>query len=155
MESFEVLRKSIHEAGVKSVASDMGLSTSLIYKWCQPNNGSDAAGADNPLDRLMKIIQLTNDPAPILWLCEQVDGFFTKNPPAEKSQVVPILKATQLLLNEFSDVLAAVSQSYENDNSIDSTEAKRIRNEWEVLKRTAESFVISCENGAYDKTFNE
>ena len=57
--SHEVLKQSVSDLGVKSVASDLGLSTSLIYKWCQPSEAEDASGADNPLDRLAKVYELT------------------------------------------------------------------------------------------------
>ena len=68
MDSYEVLKKSVSDLGVKSVASDLGLSASLIYKWCQPSASEEASGADNPLDRLARIHELTRDTGPIKWL---------------------------------------------------------------------------------------
>ena len=56
---------------------------------------------------------------------------------------------TQKILQEFSDLLDAVSSSVENDGDIDAKEAKRIRREWEDLKRITESFVVACERGVY------
>jgi hypothetical protein len=44
MKSHEVMRSTISELGAKSVASDMSLSPSLIYKWCEAKGGG-AAGA--------------------------------------------------------------------------------------------------------------
>ena len=35
MNSYEVLKNAITPVGAKSIAADMNLSTSLIYKWCQ------------------------------------------------------------------------------------------------------------------------
>ena len=126
MNSNEVLRKTIHKAGVKSIAADMNLSTSLVYKWCQPNGVSGTSGADNPLDRIQKIYQLTGDTAPVTWLCKQVDGYLVMNKSNLETDEQPILMATQRMLNEFSDVLAAVSKGYEDDGRIDSGEAKKI-----------------------------
>jgi hypothetical protein len=52
MDSSEVLKNAISGVGAKSVAADMNLSASLIYKWCQPSGRVEDSGADNPLGRL-------------------------------------------------------------------------------------------------------
>lgn len=148
MESYEVLRECIHETGVKIVASEMRLSTSLVYKWCQER--ADDSGADNPLDRLKRLVEITGDEAPIQWLCQQFGGFFVANPAAKsESANEPALVATQSLLREFSDILAEVSGSLAGDNSISLDEAAKIRKEWEELKTLAEAFVVACEAGLY------
>ena len=148
MESHEVMRDCIHERGVKTVAGEMRLSSSLVYKWCQARQ--DDAGADNPLDRIQRIVEVTQNQAPIHWLCQRFDGFFVSNPKSY-GQVVPepALMATQSLLREFSDMLAEVSKSLVDDNFINHQEAVNIRREWEELKSLAESFVLSCEAGQY------
>ena len=151
MESHEVLREAVTGVGAKSVASDMALSKSLIYKWCEAKDAPGAGGADNPLDRIEKIYRLTEDPGPIQWLCEKADGFFVQNPGPGEDDNLPLLAGTRKILQEFSELLEAVSTSVEDDNQIDTKEAGRIRREWEDLKRTAESFVISCERGDYRK----
>ena len=151
MESHEILKNTIKPVGAKSIAMDMNLSTSLVYKWCEPAQGPDAAGADNPLDRVLRICELTDDCSPIEWLCEKTNGFRADNPEGVKVKRMPVLKSTRAILKEFSDVLEVVSKSYEDDNKIDEGEAKRIRKEWEELKRITESFVSACEKGAYEK----
>lgn len=151
MESFEVLKKAINILGVKLIASKMNLSTSLIYKWCQPKEWPDSAGADNPLDRINKICELTNDISPIEWLCQKANGVFVPNP-KKKQDVDPFpIKATQEILSEFSELLDVVSKSIEDDQAIDLKEAKRIRNVWDKFKSVTESFVYACESGNYDK----
>ena len=149
MESHEVLRKAIYEKGVKAVATDMNLSTSLVYKWCKASDSLDDWGANNPLDRVLKIVQLTEDTGLINWLCQSVNGFFIENPIKEGAKNTPFLQATQQVLSEFSEMLQAVSESYNNDQSIDPKEASRIRAEWEQLKTLAEQFVVACEKGGY------
>lgn len=149
MKSFEVLRDVIHKRGVKAVASDLRVSTSLVYKWCQNADGEDAAGADNPLDRLIRICESTESKDPVVWLCERVGGFLVETPMVTK-ETMPVVSATQKMLTEFSEMLAAVSESVADDGKIDATEAKRIREEWEDLKRQAESFVVACEEGSYN-----
>lgn len=149
MKSHEVLRKTIQSVGVKSVAADMHLAPSLIYKWCEPSESAEAGGAQNPLDRVLKIYELTGDTSPIEWLCRKTDGFRVDNPKRSEHRIKPVLKSTQAILKEFSDILEAISLSYESDGKIDVTEAGRIRDEWEKLKGLAESFVTACEHGTY------
>jgi hypothetical protein len=149
MDSYEVLKKSVSDLGVKSVASDLGLSTSLIYKWCQASDSADASGADNPLDRLARIHELTHDTGPIQWLCEKADGYFVPNVATQDIDAIPLLHMTRRIVREFSDLLDVLTESIENDGVIDLKEAGSIRAEWEKLKSSAESFVASCENGLY------
>lgn len=150
MESHEVLKKSVSDLGVKSVASDLGLSTSLIYKWCQPTDSKDASGADNPLDRLTKMYEVTGDKSPIEWLCRQADGYFVENVKPEDIDAIPLLHMTRRIVREFSELLDVLTESIENDGRIDLLESEKIRNEWEQLKSSAESFVSACEEGVYD-----
>lgn len=150
MESHEVLKKSVSDLGVKSVASDLGLSTSLIYKWCQPTDSEVASGAENPLDRLAKVYELTGDTGPIEWLCRKADGYFVPNVQREDIDAIPLLHMTRRIVREFSDLLDVLTESIENDGKIDLHESEKIRNEWEQLKSSAESFVSACEEGLYD-----
>ena len=150
MDSYEVLKQSVSDLGVKSVASDLGLSTSLIYKWCQPSGSDDASGTENPLDRLVRIYELTQDPGPIQWLCQQAGGYYVPNELKEQDDAIPLLHMTRLIVREFSDLLDVLTESIENDGVIDLNEAESIRAEWEKLKSTSECFVRSCEKGVYD-----
>lgn len=149
MKSHEVLKRAMSSVGVKSIASDMNLSTSLLYKWCQPTDNDDASGADNPLDRLGRIYELTGDTQPIQWLCERADGYFAPNPPVKSADRLPLVDATRSILKEFSELLDVVSESIQNDGIISRDEAGRIRKEWEDLKSLTEQFVKSCEVGTY------
>lgn len=149
MESHEVLRNAIQRKGVKAIAADMNLSSSLLYKWCKAKESPDDWGVDNPLDRILKVVELTEDTGPIHWLCQEANGFFVENPIKQGAQDTPFLQATQRVLAEFSELLQAVSESYGDDNAIDANEAEKIRKEWEELKTLAEQFVVACERGGY------
>ena len=149
MDSYEVLKKSMGGPGVKSVAADMGLSTSLIYKWCQPTGTVDASGTDNPLDRLARIVELTQDDGPVRWLCQKANGYFVPNVPAGEIDAIPLLHMTRRIVREFSELLDVLTESIENDGRIDLDEAAKIRVEWETLKSSAESFATACEKGLY------
>lgn len=146
MESYEVLAETVRKRGAKSIAHDIGLSASLVYKWCESKDGG---GSDNPLDRIRQICELTGSVRPVEWLCEQTDGFRIDNPQAVQNNTIKVIQSTQKILKEFTDLLEAVSVSYNSDSSIDEEEAGNIRREWEELKVAAESFVVSCEKGMH------
>lgn len=131
------------------MAADMNLSASLIYKWCQSNEHADDSGADNPLDRVLRLYQSTGDPRVINWLCENANGFFVRKPDYVGSIGSEIFDSTQKILKEFSDMLEVVSQSYSNDQQIDERESEKIRDAWETLKSIGETFVFSCESGRF------
>ena len=153
MKSHEVLKQAIAAGNIKSMASKMGLSTSLVYKWCQEPPADEVpeqSGTKNPLDRVVELYKLTGDAVVISWVCQQAGGYFVENP---KREPVPagaaVLMNTQALIKEFSDLLSEVSKAVEDGSGIDRDEAEKIRREWEQLKRKAECFVVGCENGTF------
>lgn len=149
MKSHEVLKLVVSEKGAKQVAPEVQVSRSLLYKWCQSHEDPDASGAANPLDRLLRLMEFTDDDRPLEWLCKARGGFYVPNPTSGQSEGGAVLEATQKLLADFSDLLSEVSSSYSNDAQIDTEEARRIREEWEDLKSFAECFVTECESGLY------
>ena len=149
MRSYEVLRDAITGIGAKSVAADMELSPSMIYRWCEAADNEDASGARNPLDRVVMIHKLTGDSRPIQWLCKQANGFFVENPPVRDDFDEPVFDAIQKMLKEFSDLLQGVTDSMRGDGDIGSAEAETLRTEWEELKAVAEGFITAYERGEY------
>ena len=150
MTSHEILRKAVDAVGVKAVAHEMKLSPSLIYKWCEPPQGTDEPGAWNPLDRLAQLYEITHDAGPADWLCRITDAFRVPNPPHRKLTGRDVMEMIQRMLHEFSQVLEAVTSSIQDGSGIDEGESRRIRREWEQLKAVAESFVVGCEQGLYN-----
>jgi|WetSurMetagenome_2_1015567.scaffolds.fasta_scaffold720530_1 hypothetical protein len=148
MTSYEAIRKATKRLGVKMIADHMNLSPSLLYKWSEPPQ-SDGKNNINPLDRVAQLYALTGEVAPIAWLCEQANGFFIRNPPPTGQKPMLLIKASQKILKEFSEMLAVISHSLDDDQMVDSKEAKSIRQTWEELKMVTEAFVTACENGAY------
>ncbi|HEY8992036.1 MAG TPA: hypothetical protein VIM46_08675, partial [Luteolibacter sp.] len=73
MESHEVLRQAFQKTSPKAVASELGISLSLVYKWAEKQS-EDGSGSRNPLDRLLKVIELSGDERIIHWLCQQTGG---------------------------------------------------------------------------------
>lgn len=143
VKSHEVIKAAVDALGVKQVASDLGVSTSLVYKWAEP---TDESGTPNPLDRVAALCASTNDDRPVFWLCQARGGVFVKNPDGE-AKAVDVLQETQRILKEFSDVLHAVASAF-HDHRVSHDEATTIRQEWDELKSVAETFVRACEGFA-------
>lgn len=147
MESHEVLRDAFRKTSPKAVASDLGVSLSLVYKWAeQPSE--DGSGSRNPLDRLLNIIELSDDNGIVEWLCRQRGGHFVKNSVHEDEAVNHVLSATREIICQFSDLLNEISDA-SDDHSVSAKEADQIRLCWDKLKSYAEAFVIACEKGDY------
>lgn len=150
VESHEVLRDALEKISPKEVAAEMGLSLSMVYKWAQPQN-EQGSGSINPLDRAAELMKLTKDPGIIQWLCAQEDGFFVRNPRGRAGKEAnSVMPAMNLIVQQFADLLEAITKAA-LDSSISLDEARRIRQEWEQLKSSTESFVKACEHGDFDR----
>lgn len=150
MKSHELLREVLKTTSAKQVAADMGLSLSLIYKWAETPNEDLGTGAANPLDRVDQLIQSTQDPRVIHWICQRAGGFYVKNPKTHHSHPDYLIPATNQIVQEFADLLAVIANAA-GDNHIDVSEAKTIRKRWEDLKTVTETFVACCEQGNFAK----
>lgn len=155
--SHQVLKNVINKIGVKRMARELHLSTALIYKWCQERPQFDvdelASGAINPLDRIRKVYELTQEEELVSWICQMADGYFVRNPRTEKGRHDHlVVKSMQKLIREFSETLSAISESYADDKQISCAEAGKIREEWEGLKSVGEAFVRACEKGLFDRS---
>jgi hypothetical protein len=155
MKSHEVLKQAIDVVGTKQVASDLKVSTSLVYKWCaEPTDADgdrDPSGARNPLDRVIQICESTGDRSAVEWLCAQQDGYFVENPDADLSDIPSeCIRHTQSLLGEFSQLLQLISESLGNEGRIDEKESRQIRRQWHELQSQGEAFVRGCESGVFD-----
>ena len=157
MKSHEVLKQVIESIGTKQVASDLKVSTSLVYKWCaEPRDEEgdrDPSGARNPLDRVVQMCDSTQDRRPVEWLCTQMGGYFVESPDVDLSDVpAECIRHTQSLLGRFSELLQVISESLANEARIDEAEARQIRRQWHQLQSQGEAFVRACEDGIFDPT---
>lgn len=147
MESHEVLQRAMRKTTPKAIAADLGVSLSLVYKWAEKPNES-GAGSRNPLDRLLRIIELTRDDEILQWLCRQQGGQFVSDPDLGGQRVESLLPATQDMIGHFSSLLNQISLAAE-DHAVTPGEAKEIRLCWNKLKAHAEAFVRACEKGDF------
>lgn len=148
MESHEVLRIAFKETSPKVVASELGVSLSLVYKWAQEQSEC-GSGSRNPIDRVVNIFELTGDHGIIEHLSEKCGGYFVRNPESHCSQGFQYLPATSEIVAQFSHLLTGISQAA-LDNSITGDEAAQIRKVWDQLKGYTEGFVRCCEEGDFE-----
>ena len=155
MESHEVLKTAFESptTSPKEIASEMGVSLSLVYKWAQPNSGS-GSGSKNPLDRVLKLIQLTKEPAIVEWLSQQAGGYFVNNPRSSCQEGYEVVPATHEIVQQFAGLLTVISQAA-LDNTITPEESAEIRNVWDKLKAFIEGFVRCCEEGDFEQIQKE
>ena len=149
MESHEIIKKAFERTSPKQVASDMGLSLSMVYKWSQSPTES-GSGSRNPVDRVNQLRELTGDNNIVQWLCAKAGGFFVRNPPSYCEDGYAVIPATTEIVNQFAGLLNTISKAAE-DNSITDDESEEIREVWENLKRFTEGFVKCCEEGDFSQ----
>jgi hypothetical protein len=147
MQSHELLREVFEKKKPKEIAADLGLSSSMIYKWGEPNTAGSGIG--NPLDRVEALLKSTGDHRLVQWICERAGGFFILNPKnaPHPHQLIP---ATNQIVQEFADLLHVIALATA-DESVVPTEARQIRARWEELKSVTEGFVAACEEGDFDR----
>jgi hypothetical protein len=147
LDSADTLRMAVKDVGVKRVAAALEVSTSLVYKWCERRtnaDGSPGSGAENPLDRLATLIDVTADDRPARWLAQAAGGFFVRNPAVRPAAGLGLLRQIRVIIREFADVLESVEESMA-DGQLEPQEAARIRKDWEDLKSAGEMLVVTCE----------
>ncbi len=149
MESHEVLRRAFRKTSPKAVASDLGVSLSLVYKWAEKPT-DDGSGSRNPIDRLMQIISLSGDTEIVEWMCSKQGGSFVKDSEPHERDAGHVFEETQEIISQFSTMLQEISDAVE-DQSVTREEAAKIRQCWDKLKSHAEGFVRACEKGQFRK----
>ena len=148
MESHEVLKSAFDKSSPKEIASELGVSLSLVYKWAQEQSDT-GSGSRNPLDRVIELFKLTGDPRILEYICEHSDGYFVRNPVSHCEEGFQVLPATNEIVAQFASLLMRISLAAQ-DNSITNDEAEDIRNSWDKLKGYGEGFVRCCEEGDFE-----
>jgi hypothetical protein len=147
MKSHEIFRELLKDCNAKQLAGQMGLSTSIIYKWAQPCT-EGGSGTVNPLDRVEQLMEFTEGRPIAQWVCEQAGGFYVKNPHPRGTTPHSVVIATNKIVQEFAEMLSLVATAA-LDNSIAEKEAAEIRERWESVKSLTEEYVTSCELGNF------
>ena len=134
MQSYELLREVFQKCSPKQVSANLGLSLSMIYKWAEPGDTAAGSGSTNPLDRIDALIQCTNDPRLVQWLCQRAGGFFIRNPKTTNPHPAYLIPATNEIVQEFADLLAVVAAAAA-DNQITQKESQQIARAGKNSKR--------------------
>jgi len=148
MQSHELLREVFQKCSAKTIASELGLSLSMIYKWAEPPDPAAGSGTVNPLDRIEALQRASGDPRLVQWVCQRAGGFFIKNPKTVHAHPEFLIPATNEIIQEFADLLAVIAKAVA-DNQITREESEDIRGRWEELKSVTEGFVQCCEQGNF------
>ncbi len=146
MKSNELFQEFFKRHGVKRIAARLGRAGSSLYKWTH-QDGGQASGGLNPLERLLALIHCTGDLQPLHWLCEKCGGFFVKNPVPETAPV-SLLVAENEMNHEQAEFTAVVTAAAKK-GSITQADADEISARWERVKQTTESFVQACQRGVF------
>ena len=151
MESHEVLKEAFDSPNTspKEIASELGISLSLVYKWAQPNTDT-GSGSRNPLDRIAALMALTRDSGICEWLCQQSGGYYVRNPKSACHEGYEVVPATHTIVQQFAGLLDVVSRAAQ-DNNITPDESAEIRVVWDRLKAYCEGFVRCCEEGDFEQ----
>jgi len=149
MESHEVLRKAFEKTSPKQIASELGVSLSLVYKWAQPNHEL-GSGSRNPLDRVLELVAQTEDTALVEWLANRCGGYFVRNPKSSCEKGYEVVPATQEIVQQFAGLLTVISMAA-RDHTITEDESDEIRQVWDSLKSYCEGFVRCCEEGDFEQ----
>lgn len=147
MESHEVIKNACENCGPKEVAAELAVSLSLVYKWAQPCTEL-GSGSRNPLDRVLELMRVTNDPNLIEWLCERGGGYFVRNPESSCVKGYEVMPATTEIVKQFGGLLSEISRAAQ-DNEISKGESQQLRKIWDALKSYVEGFINCCEEGDF------
>ena len=153
MESHEALNRAFEKISPKAIATELGVSPSLVYKWAQEQYES-GSGSRNPLDRILEIIRLTGDLRIVEWFSHRCGGYFVRNPESSIHDAIDVLPAASEIIDRFSQLLHRISLAAA-DAYITADQSEEIREQWDKLKCIAEGFVRCCEEGDFEAILGE
>ncbi|RRJ96006.1 hypothetical protein Ga0100231_018825 [Opitutaceae bacterium TAV4] len=156
MQPHELFKDILKKTSAKQIASDLGVSLSLVYKWSETPGGdtgsgsnasSGGSGSHNPLARVGQLIASTGDIRLAQWVCQQAGGFFIHNPEAHPN-TRPLAPATSKIVEEFAEMLSLIAAA-SADQKVTPEEAASIRARWEQLKSVTEGYIRAAETGTF------
>lgn len=157
-ESYQVIQEALLQAGKKSIhspassqlqvhrsiAQALGVSTSMLYKWREPNPRGKTQS--NPLDRVATLITQTGDERILDWLAQKAGGHFQRDEAQSHPDKLPT--ASHTLVKEYSLLIARIVSIVE-DHQVTPDESQELREKWDEIRKKTEIFVRACEKGTY------
>lgn len=155
MESHDIVKELLKKIPAKHIASELGVSLSLVYKWAEPP--SLGSGASNPLDRTEALVRLSGSHVPLQWLCGRFGGAFATGGAAE-GEPRPLPEAFGMLTRQLGNFLAEIGALVEggrggeggergDGGGGDDMKAAELRVQWEKLKACAEMALCMMDQG--------
>lgn len=152
MESHTVIKDLLKEIPAKQLAGELGVSLSLVYKWAESQ--LSGAGASNPLDRVELLARLSNNDAPLHWLCARRGGMFVKkNQNADDTPPPDLRPDASRITREISRLLVLLGESLAAD-ALPSASATQLNTLWTKLRPLIDAFVLAALQGDYHARAN-
>lgn len=152
MDSRKILKEAMRGCDRGDVAKAVGISLGSLNNQIAGESPYFPKGqTQNLLERVYNLIDATYGCTGKMVVLEKLAeefGFMLIANPVIRSNDSPALHQIAGILREFATLIDAIGNAHA-DGTIDSQEAENIRGKWEILKRIAESFVLSCETGTY------
>ncbi len=148
MESHEIVKQLLAKVPAKQIASELGVSLSLVYKWAEP--ASMGSGTSNPLDRTEALMRLCKCQIPLQWLCSRFGGTFMPAKPedGESMDVPAALGSLTRQVGVFMGLIGSLMVA----KSGDELKIAELRQQWESSKtcidmmlRAIEQAQLHCE----------
>lgn len=149
MESWELFQVVCKKYGRKRVAREMGVSLSLVDKWCKPRSPR-GSGTRNPLDRAAELYRLTRERRLVEWLCEQAGGYFVPNVSGKDLPKRELLSAAGRVQEAMGHFQSAMGEALK-DSVVTGPEAQAIRKNWASLQQEVEGLLNRCDLGVFGR----
>lgn len=131
MESHEIVKQMLAKVPAKQIASELGVSLSLVYKWAEP--ASMGSGASNPLDRIEALMRLCQCQVPLQWLCGRFGGTFLPPPKSEQGGAMDVPSAVGALACQAGGFMSLIG-SLMLAKPGDELKVAELRQQWESAK---------------------
>jgi hypothetical protein len=143
MDSYDIVKQILKLIPAKQIASDMGISLSLVYKWAEPP--IIGSGTSNPLDRTELLTRISGGFAPIEWLCARLNGRFVPGAPPEIPEL-QVNRSRPEIVRELGYLLIELA-AIAAEGEVPGPKVKSLRKQWEHVKKILEMFVLAAETG--------
>tara|TARA_R100000808_G_scaffold4637_1_gene14871 strand:+ start:49 stop:465 length:417 start_codon:yes stop_codon:yes gene_type:complete len=138
MQSNEVVKQAIGK-DTKEISKELKVSLETVYKW------SDGSLRD-PLQRVVKLYQKTNDINLIKYICSEAGGYFVKCYDSDQCKDINLLPA---LAKEFGEMITELGKSLA-DGVITDEERFKIKKEWSDLVSLMEGLFDAIDSGKFN-----
>ena len=142
MESHEIVKQMLGKVSAKQIASELGVSLSLVYKWAEP--ASMGSGARNPLDRTEALMRLCKCQVPLQWLCGRFGGTFQPPPKSQEGGSMDVPPAVGALASHAGGFMSLIGSLLVMRPG-DKLEVAELRQQWESSKACIDKMLRAVE----------